>query len=1330
MERKNFFLRSIIANSDAIYLVAFIIFLIVGVQSFSAEEILFSSNFSDLKTKWNVWDDPQAEYKPSQWRVGLTELSGIKNEEEKVATILLAGEKSWQNYTVETSLFTVGATGYLTGIICGYQDQDHFYVAGYNFSESRFELEAKTPDGYEMLGYCQMDFPPNVEIPLRLDFTGNRLRFSANKKVIFDIEDRHYASGKFGLGASGFNGAEVLFGQVTVKSLKLEALPPRNPQDLLSKRYGAKVISATLPDEFECLMDHKLSLTKEEKDNGYELEIDLQEEKLPLEAVFAFPQEKAAEIHKIGFQLADSSFPEKIEFLVSEQNSAHAFHSLGIFDIKPESGSYQEFKITPVKARYLKIHLLSSASQDELRLEEIFVYGFPQVLEITAVSKQGSKTSSQENILFKEDFSSANLSKWQIWDDPQASSKKSQWKIILSEFSGVYNEMKNPATVIFRGEKSWKNYSLRTNLYAVQAEGNLTGFIFCYQDHDHYYLAGYNFSKDRFELGVQTPNGFEILAFAEVDFPRGEWIPLEINFAQNRIIFKFKSLLIFDINDDHYLQGRVGLGTSGLGRGFVLIDKIKAVSIEPRSLPTPQELDLLSSRMGAAVIYRKAPPKTDQFSELIDHDLRKKEDMGNTYELDLTQGKLPEEAVFCFPQGRFVEIHKIGFRVDDKYFPKEIKFWISNQTPKSGFRPLTSITLQAKPNSYQEFSVKPTRTKYLKIQITKAYDEEEIYIDEMFIKGFFKEIGIKQGGEENLGQVQLQEKETNDSFLQAQLLPPNIYLGGKAGQKDVDFYKVQLKGQANQKFVLYLNNIGILRPGYTLYTKDQNEVKPSDTIPEGNILKIVFTSLKPGDYYLKIVRPETFLTIVYDDSGSMGESVPIVQRILKGYLDNLGQGLNLKLMKYTDEAVSLSAFTHDQAQLKRAIETEVEGGGGTDTFLGLMEAIKSLKEKQGNRAVLAIFDEIDGESDEYLQQYVDLWNSILDGGISFSIIGVQSGWDEKTEYFGNTRRQIFSEIAYASGGQFYHSPSDQQVEKSANTIFKQLTSPVKYRIRAEWEEVAKKPGSIQILFAQGAAKKVTKNVELILDASNSMWGQVKGESKIAIARRVLTQIINGLPEMMNVGLRVYGHRYPLKDKRACQDTELVVPIRPVVRNQLIETVNNIQPKGKTPLVFSVLQAGKDFENIEKGSIVLITDGIESCNGEINSVAPALKKLGIGLKVHIVGFDIKEAKSRQQLEAIAQSTGGVYLDARDSQQLLSSLQQTLQIEYELLDDKGIVQTKGFVGGEPAEIMEGVYKLRLLLELQPLEIDIIIKPGQKSTFVLSKEKEKWTIKKGNG
>jgi hypothetical protein len=213
---------------------------------------------------------------------------------------------------------------------------------------------------------------------------------------------------------------------------------------------------------------------------------------------------------------------------------------------------------------------------------------------------------------------------------------------------------------------------------------------------------------------------------------------------------------------------------------------------------------------------------------------------------------------------------------------------------------------------------------------------------------------------------------------------------------------------------------------------------------------------------------------------------------------------------------------------------------------------------------------------------------------------------------------------------------------------------------------------------------------------------------------------------MNVGLRLYGHRYGLNDSKACQDTELVTPIGLIDKPQLMDAVDAISPRGKTPLVYSVLEGIKDFRDIGSGTIVLVSDGVESCDGDIDSIAPALEAAGLDLQVNIVGFDIKEVEARKQLEAIATSTGGIYLDAQDSKQLLDSLEQTLRVEFVLLDDQGEVKARGVVGGEPVQVLEGTYTLKLLLQPEPLEISITIEPDTTATLTLEKDGESWRIK----
>jgi len=272
----------------------------------------------------------------------------------------------------------------------------------------------------------------------------------------------------------------------------------------------------------------------------------------------------------------------------------------------------------------------------------------------------------------------------------------------------------------------------------------------------------------------------------------------------------------------------------------------------------------------------------------------------------------------------------------------------------------------------------------------------------------------------------------------------------------------------------------------------------------------------------------------------------------------------------------------------------------------------------------------------------------------------------------------------------------------------------------------KVPASVRVVFEKDAGEAAPKTVEIIMDASNSMTGMVGKETKIAVARRVLTQTINGLPDTMNVGLRVYGHRFGTDDyDNACRDTELLVPIGPVDKAALVGIVSKIQTKGRTPLVASVLEALKDLAKFPNGSIVLMTDGIESCKGDIKSIAAAVKASGLALEVNIVGFDIKEAAARQELESIAKSTDGRYLDARNSGELLAALEQTLKLEFVALDAAGKEAARGVVGGDEVKLPEGAYTIRVLLSPQPVELKVMVKSGAPATYTLKKMASGWIL-----
>lgn len=170
------------------------------------------------------------------------------------------------------------------------------------------------------------------------------------------------------------------------------------------------------------------------------------------------------------------------------------------------------------------------------------------------------------------------------------------------------------------------------------------------------------------------------------------------------------------------------------------------------------------------------------------------------------------------------------------------------------------------------------------------------------------------------------------------------------------------------------------------------------------------------------------------------------------------------------------------------------------------------------------------------------------------------------------------------------------------------------------------------------------NMLFILDASNSMWGQAGGEAKIDTAKRVLGEALRDLGGTVTPGLMVYGHR----SRSECTDVELVAPIGAASAEAIGSYIAGLSPRGKTPIAASLERAitafaGREEEN---NSILLISDGIETCGGDPCAATAELVKRGINVRVNVVGFDVDE-KARAQLQCIAEAGGGRYFDARDA-----------------------------------------------------------------------------------
>lgn len=149
----------------------------------------------------------------------------------------------------------------------------------------------------------------------------------------------------------------------------------------------------------------------------------------------------------------------------------------------------------------------------------------------------------------------------------------------------------------------------------------------------------------------------------------------------------------------------------------------------------------------------------------------------------------------------------------------------------------------------------------------------------------------------------------------------------------------------------------------------------------------------------------------------------------------------------------------------------------------------------------------------------------------------------------------------------------------------------------------------------------------IFDASQSMNGFWESHRKVDIARNTLIRIIDSLQDLSNVemALRVYGFQSPVPPQD-CNDTKLVVPFARGNASKIRQELSYITPKGTTPIANSLLAGSKDFpSNCDncRNIMILITDGIEACDGDPCAVAKKIQREGIVLRPFIIGIGIDE-----------------------------------------------------------------------------------------------------------
>ena len=193
---------------------------------------------------------------------------------------------------------------------------------------------------------------------------------------------------------------------------------------------------------------------------------------------------------------------------------------------------------------------------------------------------------------------------------------------------------------------------------------------------------------------------------------------------------------------------------------------------------------------------------------------------------------------------------------------------------------------------------------------------------------------------------------------------------------------------------------------------------------------------------------------------------------------------------------------------------------------------------------------------------------------------------------------------------------------------------------------------------------------VVLDASGSMATSSREAgwpSRIAEARVALGIVLPAVEPVRRIGMVSYGLSATASP---CDGITVEARPAPFAADALLEIAEALRPGGRTPLMAAVAEAAEALG--PRGTVVLVTDGEETCGGRPCALGASLAARAPGVTVHVIGFRLGPVQPPPGHErggpganarpadagCLAEATGGMRARADTLEELVEALRRTL------------------------------------------------------------------------
>ena len=679
-----------------------------------------------------------------------------------------------------------------------------------------------------------------------------------------------------------------------------------------------------------------------------------------------------------------------------------------------------------------------------------------------------------------------------------------------------------------------------------------------------------------------------------------------------------------------------------------------------------------------------------------------------------TDGKFPQEIVFAFRDDAEALIDRVAIKPDARAnktnWAKRVSVMVSTKSPLDGFEEAGVLSLEQEP-AQQEIVINK-RARYLKLRVVENFGGPRLNLGE--VKAYegmapdyvslFKRPPVSFAPRTNFTAASgtPDANENNDTPAQATKVKFGEALKGSINPPgEFDYFSFSLP-ESTRVVTMSLAGEPNIRTSVALMRGDKTvkQFDPSKAVVERAEVSWL---VEPGDYLARMTEPPISLVLIWDSSTSMRGNEQALQRGVEAFISHVKSPDRVHLIQFSGKVEPLTTnYSSDADALQKLFKAKYKLTSGTAFLDAVLKGIDLLEGVPGNRAIVVMTDGADTQSKTATPEF---WRTLEEKRIRLYTIGLGKELGRFMDKTGNTARRTLGHFADATNGRFFFTENAEQLLNLYEEISSELRSVSQY-------QVSFKPssGDGSLLVNATAGRRVVTNaltpMGIIFDASGSMREKLEQRRKIDVMKMVIPQIIDSLPPQQEVAFRIYGHRFNSQEPAARTDSELVFPLARVDKEKLKTTVLALSPRGTTPIAYSLQQLPQDFANVPgEKTIVLVTDGREEAGGDPVKVVSDLLASGFKFKLNVVGFALGDRESKQQMQTIAEMTGGKFYDAASAAGLRDAVERsvvedTLSLPFALLDADGAEVVRGTTGNKSIAAPEGVFALRVETGAKPV------------------------------